>query len=262
MLSESKIMAICNQKGGVGKTVTTVNLGIGLARKGKRVLLCDVDAQGSLTASLGYQRPDQIETTLASVMAHIISDEPLIPGEGIIHHEEGIDLLPANIELSGLEVTLVNTMSRETILREYLNSIRDQYDAILLDCCPSLGMLTINALAAADEVLVPCQAHFLSIKGMEQLIRTISNVKRKINPGLEIAGVLITMADMRTNYSREIIDLLRNTYGSKLRIFDSIVPLSIRAAETSAEGRSIYLHDPAGKVSTAYAALTREVLAS
>ena len=262
MLSESKIMAICNQKGGVGKTVTTVNLGIGLARKGKRVLLCDVDAQGSLTASLGYQRPDQIETTLASVMAHIISDEPLIPGESIIHHEEGIDLLPANIELSGLEVTLVNTMSRETILREYLNSIRDQYDVILLDCCPSLGMLTINALAAADEVLVPTQAHFLSIKGMEQLIRTISNVKRKINPGLEIAGVLITMADMRTNYSREIIDLLRNTYGSKLRIFDSIIPLSIRAAETSAEGRSIYLHDPAGKVSTAYAALTREVLAS
>jgi len=262
MLSESKIMAICNQKGGVGKTVTTVNLGIGLARKGKRVLLCDVDAQGSLTASLGYQRPDQIETTLASVMAHIISDEPLIPGEGIIHHEEGIDLLPANIELSGLEVTLVNTMSRETILREYLNSIRNQYDVILLDCCPSLGMLTINALAAADEVLVPCQAHFLSIKGMEQLIRTISNVKRKINPGLEIAGVLITMADMRTNYSREIIDLLRNTYGSKLRIFDSIVPLSIRAAETSAEGRSIYLHDPAGKVSAAYAALTQEVLAS
>lgn len=255
-------MAICNQKGGVGKTVTTVNLGIGLARKGKRVLLCDVDAQGSLTASLGYQRPDQIETTLASVMAHIISDEPLIPGEGIIHHEEGIDLLPANIELSGLEVTLVNTMSRETILREYLNSIRDQYDVILLDCCPSLGMLTINALAAADEVLIPTQAHFLSIKGMEQLIRTISNVKRKINPGLEIAGVLITMADMRTNYSRDIIDLLRSTYGSKLRIFDSIIPLSIRAAETSAEGRSIYLHDPAGKVSAAYAALTREVLTS
>lgn len=262
MLRESRITAICNQKGGVGKTLTAVNLGIGLARMGKRVLLCDVDAQGSLTASLGYQRPDQIEITLASVMAHIISDEPLIPGEGIIHHEEGIDLLPANIELSGLEVTLVNTMSRETILREYLNSIRNQYDVILLDCCPSLGMLTINALAAADEVLIPTQAHYLSIKGMEQLIRTISNVKRKINPGLEIAGVLITMADMRTNYSREIIDLLRSTYGSRLRIFDSIIPLSIRAAETSAEGRSIYLHDPAGKVSAAYAALTREVLAS
>ncbi len=260
MKKTTKITAICNQKGGVGKTVTAVNLGIGLAREGKRVLLVDVDAQGSLTASLGYQRPDQMENTLAEILGRVILDKPVSPGEGIIHQAEGVDLLPANIELSGLEVTLVNTMSRETILREYLNSVREQYDVILLDCCPSLGMLTINALAAADEVVIPCMAHYLSIKGLEQLIRTISNVKRKINPGLEIGGILITMADMRTNYSREIIDLLRSTYGSKLRIFDSIIPLSIRAAETSAEGRSIYLHDPAGKVSAAYAALTREVL--
>ena len=256
----AKITAICNQKGGVGKSVTAVNLGIGLAKHGEHVLLVDCDAQGSLTASLGYQHPDQMENTLATILGRIISDEPLPPGEGILHHAEGIDLMPANIELSGLEVTLVNTMSRETILREYLNSIRDQYDVILLDWCPSLGMLTINALAAADDVLIPMQAHYLSIKGMEQLIRTISNVKRKINPGLEIAGILITMADMRTNYSREIIELLRSTYGEELRIFDSIIPLSIRAAETSAEGRSIYLHDPAGKVAAAYAALTQEVL--
>ena len=260
MKKTGKITALCNQKGGVGKTVTAVNLGIGLAREGKRVLLADIDPQGSLTASLGYQRPDQMENTMAEILGRVISDEPQAPGKGIIHHTEGVDLLPANIELSGLEVTLVNTMSRETILRDYLNSVRDQYDVILLDCCPSLGMLTINALAAADEVIIPAQAHYLSLRGMEQLIRTISNVKRKINPALEIAGILITMADMRTNYSREIIDLLRNTYGSKLRIFDSIIPLSIRAAETSAEGRSIYLHDPAGKVSAAYAALTQEVL--
>ena len=257
MKKTGKITALCNQKGGVGKTVTAVNLGIGLAREGKRVLLADIDPQGSLTASLGYQRPDQMENTMAEILGRVISDEPQAPDEGIIHHAEGVDLLPANIELSGLEVTLVNTMSRETILRDYLNSVRDQYDVILLDCCPSLGMLTINALAAADEVIIPAQAHYLSLRGMEQLIRTISNVKRKINPALEIAGILITMADMRTNYSREIIDLLRNTYGSKLRIFDSIIPLSIRAAETSAEGRSIYLHDPAGKVSAAYAALTQ-----
>ena len=261
MRETTKVMAICNQKGGVGKTVTAVNLGIGLAREGKRVLLADVDPQGSLTASLGYQRPDQMENTLAEILGRIISDEPQTSGEGIIQQAEGVDLRPANIELSGLEVTLVNTMSRETILREYLNGIRDRYDVILLDCCPSLGMLTINALAAADEVIIPAQAHYLSLRGMEQLIRTISNVKRKINPGLEIAGILITMADLRTNYSREIIDLLRSTYGSKLRIFNSIIPLSIRAAETSAEGQSIYLHDPAGKVSAAYAALTREVLA-
>ena len=262
MKKTAKITAICNQKGGVGKTVTAVNLGIGLAREGKKVLLVDMDSQGSLTASLGYQQPDQMENTLATILGRIILNEPVSPGEGIIHQAEAVDLLPANIELSGLEVTLVNTMSRETILREYLNSVREQYDVILLDCCPSLGMLTINALAAADQVLIPMQAHYLSIKGLEQLIRTISNVKRKINPGLEIAGILITMADLRTTYSREIIELLRNSYGDKLRIFNSIIPQSIRAAETSAEGRSIYLHDPAGKVSAAYASLTREVLAS
>ena len=262
MRKTAKIAAICNQKGGVGKTVTAVNLGIGMAREGKRVLLVDVDSQGSLTASLGYQHPDQLETTLATLLKHLIMDKPIFPGAGIIHHGEGVDLLPANIELSGLEVTLVNTISRETILREYLNSVRDQYDVILLDCCPSLGMLTINALAAADEVLIPMQAHYLSIKGLEQLVHTISKVKLRINPSLEIAGILITMADMRTTYSREIVELLRGGYGDKLRIFDSIIPLSIRAAESSAEGRSIYLHDPAGKVSAAYADLTREVMAS
>lgn len=255
------IYSICNQKGGVGKTQTAVSLGIGLARKGKRVLLVDVDAQGSLTASLGYQQPDQMEVTLAAIMAGIIADNPLPTGMGILHNAEGVDLLPANIELSGVEVTLVNTMSRETILRQYLQTVREDYDVILLDCCPSLGMLTINALAASDKILIPVQAQFLSIKGLEQLIRTISKVRRQINPGLSIAGILVTMADMRTNYTRDIIELLHSAYDGKLRIFDSIIPLSVRAAETSAEGKSIYLHDPAGKVAGAYAALTREVMA-
>ena len=253
----ARIYAICNQKGGVGKTVTAVSLGIGLAREGKRVLLVDVDAQGSLTASLGYQQPDQMEVTLATVMGQ---DLPLQPGLGILHHSEGVDLLPANIELSGLEVTLVNTMSRETVLRECLSGIQEQYDVILLDCCPSLGMLTINALAAADQVLIPVQANYLSIKGLEQLLRTISKVRRQINPKLGIAGILVTMADMRTIYTRDVIDLLHSTYDGKLRVFDNIIPASIRAAETSAEGRSIFLHDPTGKVSAAYTALTKEVL--
>lgn len=256
----ARIYAICNQKGGVGKTVTAVSLGIGLAREGKRVLLVDVDAQGSLTASLGYQQPDQMEVTLATVMRQVIQDLPLQPGLGILHHSEGVDLLPANIELSGLEVTLVNTMSRETVLRECLSGIQEQYDVILLDCCPSLGMLTINALAAADQVLIPVQANYLSIKGLEQLLRTISKVRRQINPKLGIAGILVTMADMRTIYTRDVIDLLHSTYDGKLRVFDNIIPASIRAAETSAEGRSIYLHDPSGKVSAAYAALTKEVM--
>lgn len=255
------VYSICNQKGGVGKTQTAVSLGIGLAREGKRVLLVDVDAQGSLTASLGYQQPDQMEVTLAAIMGGIIADNPLPPGMGILHNGEGVDLLPANIELSGVEVTLVNTMSRETILRQYLQTVREDYDVILLDCCPSLGMLTINALAASDKILIPVQAQFLSIKGLEQLIRTISKVRRQINPGLSIAGILVTMADMRTNYTRDIIELLHSAYDGKLRIFNSIIPLSVRAAETSAEGKSIYLHDPAGKVAGAYAALTREVMA-
>ena len=256
----ARIYAICNQKGGVGKTVTAVSLGIGLAREGKRVLLVDVDAQGSLTASLGYQHPDQMEVTLATVMGQVIQDLPLQPGMGILHHSEGVDLLPANIELSGLEVTLVNTMSRETVLQECLRSVQEQYDVILLDCCPSLGMLTINALAAADQVLIPVQANYLSIKGLEQLLRTISKVRRQINPNLDIAGILVTMADMRTIYTRDVIDLLHTTYDGKLKVFDSVIPASIRAAETSAEGRSIYLHDPAGKVSAAYTALTKEVM--
>ena len=202
---------------------------MGLARKGKRVLLVDVDAQGSLTASLGYQHPDQLDETLATVLGKVIGDKPLASGEGIIHQKEGLDLLPANIDLAAMEVTLVNIMSRETILQEYLNTVRDQYDVILLDCCPSLGMLTINALSAADEILIPMQAHYLSLKGMEQLMGTIGRVKRQINPTLTISGILITMADMRTTYSQGIVELLRGTYGDQLRIFDTIIPRSIRA---------------------------------
>lgn len=219
----------------------------------------DVDAQGSLTASLGYQHPDQLEETLSTVLGKVIEDKPLLSGEGIIHHQEGVDLLPANIDLAATEVTLVNIMSRETILREYLNTVRDQYDIILLDCCPSLGMLTINALSAADTLIIPMMAHYLSLKGMEQLMRTIGRVKRQINPSLTISGILVTMADMRTTYSQEIVELLRNSYGSQLRIFDTIIPRSIRAAETSAEGKSIFLQDPSGKVSATYEALTLEV---
>lgn len=254
------VYCLCNQKGGCAKTMSSVNLGIGLARQGKKVLLVDVDAQGSMTASLGYQHPDQMEVTLATILGSIITDTPLPDGGGILHHEEGVDLLPANIELSGLEVALVNTMSRETILRQYLQTVRDAYDIIILDCMPSLGMLTINALAAADKVLIPVQAQYLSIKGLEQLIRTIAKVRRQINPNLSIAGILVTMADMRTNYARDIVEILHSTYDGNLRIFKSIIPLSVRAAETSAAGKSIYLHDPAGKVAAAYAALTGEVM--
>ncbi len=216
----AKIIAVCNQKGGVGKTVTTVNLGIGLARQDKRVLLVDVDPQGSLTASLGYHQPDQFDKTLSTVLGKIIQQQPFDPAEYILHQDEGVDLLPANIDLAVLEMNLVGIMGRETVLRELLETVRGQYDYILLDCCPSLGTLTANALTAADEVIIPMLAHYLSIKGLEQLLSTIGLVRRKFNPHLQVSGILITMANMRTAYSRDIVALLRENYGDKLRIFD------------------------------------------
>ena len=202
----AKVIAICNQKGGVGKTVTTVNLGIGLARAEKKVLLVDMDAQASLTLSLGYQ-PEQIETTIASIMGQYMSESNIKSNvlKSILHHKEKVDLLPSNIELSGLEAALVNTMSRETVLR-------NKYDYIIVDCSPSLGMLTINSLAFADTVLIPVQAQYLSIKGLEQLIKTISRVRMCINRKLDISGILITMANMRTNYSKELVTLLHQNY--------------------------------------------------
>lgn len=257
---EVKVIAIANQKGGVGKTTTTANLGIGLAREGKKVLLIDADAQGSLTASLGWQQPDQLDVTLATIMGKVLSDVLIVTQEGILHHSEGVDLMPANIELSGLEVSLVNTMSRETILRQYIDGVKQSYDFVLIDCMPSLGMMTVNALTAADSVLIPVQAEYLPIKGLEQLLGTINRVRKQLNPRLKIDGILLTMVNERTNFSRDIITLLHNTYGGKLRIFENNIPLSVRAAEISAEGISIYTHDPHGKVAQAYEALTREVM--
>ena len=255
-----KVIAIANQKGGVGKTTTTSSLGIGLAKQGKKVLVIDADAQGSLTASLGFTEPDKLEVTLANVLEKVINDEEMESGYGILKHGEGIDLMPGNIELSGLEVSLVNVMSRELVLRSYIEQARERYSYILIDCMPSLGMITINAFACADSILIPVQAAYLPVKGLEQLIKTIGKVKRQINPKLEIEGILLTMVDNRTSYARDITALLIETYGSRVRIFENSIPMSVRAAETSAEGISIYEHDPKGKVAGAYKSLTKEVL--
>ena len=253
-------ISIVNQKGGTGKTTSCVNLGVDLAHEGKRVLLVDCDPQGSLTISLGHPQPDALSVTLADLMGNALNNEPINPGDGILHHEEGVDILPSNIALAGMEVTLVNAMSRETTLKRVLANYSRDYDHILLDCSPSLGMLTINALAASDRIIIPVQAQYLSIKGVEQLLNTVVRVKRNINHKLKIDGVLLTMVDSRTNNSREISALLRDTYGSKIKVFDAEIPRSVRAAEISAEGKSIFAHDPDGKVAQAYHALTKEVL--
>ena len=200
-----KVISVANQKGGVAKSTTTLNLGVGLARQGKKVLLIDADPQGSLTASLGYVEPDDIGTTLATIMMGVINDEEIGEEEGILHHKEQIDLLPANIELSALEVTMSNVMSRELIMKEYIDTMRSRYDYILIDCMPSLGMMTINALVASDMVLIPVQATYLPVKGLQQLIRTISMVKKRLNRKLTIQGILLTMVDFRTNYAKDIV---------------------------------------------------------
>lgn len=211
---------------------------------------------------MGYREPDSLDYTLATIMEKIINDEEIDTKKGILHHEEGVDLLPGNIDLSGLEVSLVNVMSRERVLSEYINLVKESYDWIIIDCMPSLGMITINALACADSILIPVQAAYLPIKGLQQLIKTIGKVKRQINSKLEIEGILITMVDQRTNYAREIIEMLKETYGSRVKFFKKSIPLSVRAAECSAEGISIYRHDPKGKVAMAYQSLTEEVLAN
>ena len=256
-----RVIAVSNQKGGVGKTVSCVNLGIGLAQEGKKVLLIDADPQGSLTISLGYEEPDEMEYSLATLMLNVVNDEKLNMEKTILHHGEGVDLIPANIELSAIEVSLVNAMSRELILRSMVDRLREFYDYIIIDCMPSLGMITINAFACADSILIPVQAAYLPVKGLEQLIKTIGKVKRQINPKLSIEGILLTMVDCRTNYAKDISALLIENYGSKVRIFENSIPISVRAAEISAEGVSIYQHDPKGKVASAYQSLTEEVLA-
>ena len=260
MKEKPTVIAVVNQKGGTAKTTTVENLGIGLAREGKKVLLVDTDPQGSLTISLGYPRPDELDITLFDLLNKTINEDIVTAGEGILHQTEGIDLIPANISLAGLEVALVNTMNRERILKQFLEPVKGNYDYVLLDCMPSLGMLTVNALAAADAALVPVQANYLSAKGLEQLLQTINKVKRQINPKLRIEGILLTMVDGSTNYGREISSLIRDTYGGHIKIFNSEIPRSVRAAEISAEGKSIFLHDPKGKVAEAYQNLTKEVM--
>ena len=259
-MDNCKVIAITNQKGGVGKTTTTINLGVGLAQQGKRVLLIDMDPQASLTVCLGNPDPDSLPFTVSNVMKDIMINGEVTEEAPVLCTPEGVDLMPASIELCGIEVALVNEMSREKVLKAYIDSVRSRYDYVLIDCMPSLGMLTLNALCAADSVLIPTQPEFLSAKGLEQLLGTIGRVKKRMNPNLRIDGILFTMQDSRMVFTRQITDAIRQRYGINTHMMETFIPRSVRAAETSAKGKSIFLHDPHGKVAEAYAALAREVM--
>lgn len=259
-MHKCKVIAIANQKGGVGKTTTAASLGVGLVRQGKKVMLIDADPQGSLSLSLGIEKPDNLEATIANVMERIVEDKEIEPGFAVVQTKEGIDLMPANIELSGIEVRLVNEMSRERVLKRYVDTKRQDYDFIIIDCMPSLGMMTFNALCSADSVIIPTTPEFLSAKGLEQLLGTINRVRRHINPGLKIDGILITMVDNRTRFGKGLTDLIRQQYGKYPTVFNTVIPRSVRTVECAAEGKSIYLHDKNGKVAEAYRNFTKEVM--
>lgn len=257
-----KVIAIGNNKGGVGKTTTAVNLAKGLADADKRVLLIDADPQGNATAAVGYDEPDLLEENLAKVMLKEIRDEDIEPGYGILHNKGGFDLLPGNIELSEIESLLVNAMNRERILELYITMLRPMYDFIIIDCAPSLGTITTNVFVAADSILIPVQASYLPIKGLEQLVRHITRIKKHINFDLYIEGILLTMVDTRTNMAKRVIDIIQRAYGSKVKMFSMNIPRSVKADESIAEGVSIYEYDAKNPVAEAYRSLTSEVLAN
>ncbi|MCR4609619.1 MAG: ParA family protein [Eubacterium sp.] len=257
------VYSVTSQKGGVAKTTTVSNMGAYLAKRGYRVLLIDTDPQGSLTASLGFGDPDEMDTTIANVMEKEINDEDYDRLKfAILHHPEGMDVLPGNIELSGVEVTLVNTWSREFVLKKYVDHVKEHYDYIIFDCASNLSLTTINSLVASDKVIIPVHAAYLSLKALEQLIKTVSRVKRGLNSKLGIDGILLTMFNGRTNYAKGIVELLDKAFTNKIRVYDHKIPFSVRASEISAEGVSIFEHDPKGKVAEAYKGFAEEVLAN
>lgn len=258
-MSECKVIAIANQKGGVGKTTTTFNLGVALKNQGKRVLVVDADPQGDLTTYMGYNE-SELKTTLAQLMESVIYDSQLDTKQAILNNDEGIDLIPSDLDLSATEAMLVNAMSREVTLRTILNNVKKDYDYVLIDCMPSLGMLTINALSCSDKVVIPVQDHFLAAKGMGHLLKTVSRVKRTINPNLEVGGILLTLVNKRTNLSKETIQDLKETYGRAIKLYDTQIPLAVKTAESTSRGKSIFKYDKNSKVATAYEDFAKEVL--
>lgn len=258
--NKCKVIAITNQKGGVGKTTTTFNLGVALAKQGKRVLVVDVDPQSNLTTYAGWYDENELKYTLTDLMEQSMNDEEIKTKESILHHNENVDLIPSNLSLSALENSLTYAMSREYTLRNCLSSIKDDYDYILLDCQPSLGMLTINALASANSVIIPVQSEYFALRGMTDLFKIINKVRRQINPTLKIEGALLTLVDSRANLPKEIATQLKDNYGSILKLFNTQIPRAVKTAESTSSGGSVFTYDKSGTVANAYSSFAKEVL--
>lgn len=259
-----KIIAVVNQKGGVGKTTTTLNLGYALEEAGKKVLLIDFDPQSSLTVCMGYDDTDILPCTIATLMQRVMEDMDLPEDDSYIYHSlssQGIalDFIPCSMELSAVDVSLVNAVCRESILKGILSGLADAYDYIIIDCSPSLGMLTINALVAARAVIIPVTPEYLSAKGLEILLKNILRVKKKINPELEIEGILFTMFRERMRLTQTVEDIIYHTYGEAVPIYETKIPCSVKVGESNLQSKSILQYAKHNKVSLAYKALAEEV---
>lgn len=261
-MSNCKTIAIANQKGGVGKTTTAFSLGVALAKEGKKVLLVDTDPQGDLTTYMGFYDQENIPVTISTLLDRTMNDEDVKAEEAILHHKEGIDLIPSNLNLSMTESDLLNAMCRENVMRNSLKDIKGNYDFVIIDCMPSLSMLTTNALSTADEVIIPVQSQYLSAKGMGNLLKTISKVKKQINRDLKVGGILLTLVDKRTNLPKTIKNELEENYGNIVKIYDTQIPIAIKTAESTSKGKSIFAYDKNSSVATAYSQFAKEVLES